>query len=45
MGVSVRGSQGNRYAVGAEHRVRDTLILIAVVATPSIGILLLGLAK
>jgi hypothetical protein len=41
----VRGSQGNRYAVGTEHRLRDTLILIAIVATPSVGILLLGLAK
>jgi hypothetical protein len=32
-------------AVGPERRVRDTLILIAIVATPSIGIVLLGLAK
>jgi hypothetical protein len=45
VGVSVRGSRGSRVAVGTEHRVRDTIILIAIVATPSIGIVLLGLAK
>ncbi len=45
VGVRVRGNGGNRVAVGTERRVRDTIILIALVASPSIGILLLGLAK
>jgi hypothetical protein len=45
VGVRVRGNAGNRAAVGTEHRLRDTIILIALVATPSIGILLLGLTK
>lgn len=45
VGVRVRGSRGSRVAAGNEHRVRDTLVLIAIVATPSIGILLLGLAR
>jgi hypothetical protein len=41
----VRGSRDSRVAVGTERRLRDTLILIAIVATPSIGIVLLGLTK
>jgi hypothetical protein len=41
----VRGSRGNRVAVGTEHRVRDTIILIVLVAAPSVGILLLGFTK
>jgi hypothetical protein len=40
----VRGNAG-RTPVGVEHRVRDTVILIVLVASPSIGILLLGLAR
>jgi hypothetical protein len=45
VGVRVRGNAGNRAAVGTERRVRDTVILIVLVASPSIGIVLLGLAK
>ena len=45
VGVLVRGSRGNRVAVGNEHRLRDTLILIAIVATPSVGIVLIGLTR
>jgi hypothetical protein len=45
LGVIVRGSRDSRVAVGSERRLRDTLILIAIVATPSVGIVLLGLAK
>jgi hypothetical protein len=45
VGVSVRGSRGSRVAVGTEHRVRDTVILIVLVATPSVAIVLLGLAR
>ena len=44
-GVRVRGNAGNRAAVGTERRVRDTILLIVLVASPSVGILLLGLAK
>jgi hypothetical protein len=36
---------GRRSSVGTEHRLRDAMILIVIVATPSVGILLLGLAK
>jgi hypothetical protein len=43
--VVVRGNTGSRSAVGTEHRFRDAMILVVIVATPSIGILLLGLAK
>ena len=43
--VRVRGNGGNRVAAGTEHRLRDTLILITLVASPSLGILLLGLAR
>jgi hypothetical protein len=45
VGVLVRGNGGNKVAVGTERRVRDTVILIVLVASPSVGILLLGLAK
>ena len=45
MGGIVRGNAGNRPAVGTEGRVRDTIILIVLVASPSVGIVLLGLAK
>ena len=41
----MRGNAGNRAVVGSERRVRDTVILIVLVASPSVGILLLGLAK
>ncbi len=45
MGVRVRGNAGNRAAVGTDRRVRDTILLIVLVASPSVGIVLLGLAK
>jgi hypothetical protein len=41
----VRGNAGDRAAVSTERRIRDTILLIVLVASPSVGILLLGLAK
>ncbi len=44
-GGTVSRNLGSRAAAGNERKLRDSLILVALVASPSVGLLLLSLAR